>query len=68
MEAIVASLLEKSVVYGAFVWLLWHILSDFSKALNESNKTMKEISETLISFEQRLTRIEQSKESGRSAE
>lgn len=58
MEAVLASMFEKSIVYGAFLWLLYHVLGDFSKALTENNKTMKEISKTMISFEKRLANLE----------
>lgn len=67
MEAIFASVFEKSVVYGAFLWLLWHTLGEFSKALKESNNTMKEISKTLIGFEHRLEKIEKKQEDDKNA-
>lgn len=67
MEAILASMFEKSVVYGAFLWLLWYTLGEFSKALKESNKTMKEISKTLIGLEHRLAKIEKKQEDEQNA-
>lgn len=61
MEEIIASLFEKSIVYGAFLWLLWHILGEFNSALKENSRTMKEMSKTLVSLDKRLAKIEHDK-------
>ena len=67
METIIASVFEKSIVYGAFLWLLYHILGEFNLALKENSKTMKEMSKTMLSLDKRLEKIESQREDDNNA-
>jgi hypothetical protein len=74
MDTIIASMLEKSVISGAFVLLLWHFINTnarqmdkfadqlgrFSDQMGKSNKSLDGISKTLSGFDVRLQRLEAS--------
>jgi len=65
MEVAIASLLEKTIVGGAFVYMLHFFLTKFSSSLERISINMGFISETLLrinirldSVETRLTKVE----------
>lgn len=57
-EAFIASLLEKSIVAGAFVYMLYHFLGRFSASLEAVSRTLEKISRTLYKMDTRLDDIE----------
>lgn len=66
MDAIIAQLFEKSVVYGAFALLLHYVLyrqdkqlERFGKALDESNKTQTEIVKTLVELKDDVKKLKE---------
>jgi septal ring factor EnvC (AmiA/AmiB activator) len=71
METVIASLIEKSVVAGAFVLLLWHFINTnakqmdkFAEQLAKSNKALDNINKTLSGFDMRLQRLEEQNNKG----
>jgi len=58
MEAIIANLIEKSLIGGAFVYLLHYFLGRFSTALENVSKTLEGVSKTLLRMNLRLDSIE----------
>lgn len=58
-EAIVASLLEKTLVGGAFIYMLHYFLTKFSKTLETISSHMSQISETLFRINVRLDNVEE---------
>ena len=65
MEEVIARILEQSIISGAFILVLYHILhkqdeqlKNFSQEMKNSNKLLLEISKTLSQFGSRLENLE----------
>lgn len=65
METVIASMVEKSVITGAFLLLLWHFITTnakqmdkFAEQMSKSNRALENINKTLGSFDMRLQRLE----------
>lgn len=66
MEQLIAGLLEKSLVGGAFVYMLHYFLGRFSTTLEEVSITMSgvlttlgDISDTMQNMDARITKLEE---------
>lgn len=66
MEAVIASMVEKSVITGAFLLLLWHFITTnakqmdkFAEQMHKSNQALEKINKTLGGFDMRLQRLEE---------
>lgn len=66
MEAVIASMVEKSVITGAFLLLLWHFITTnarqmdkFAEQMRKSNQALEKINNTLSGFDMRLQRLEE---------
>jgi hypothetical protein len=66
MESVIASMIEKSVITGAFLLLLWHFITTnakqmdkFAEQMHKSNQALEKINKTLGSFDMRLQRLEE---------
>ena len=59
MEAVVASLLEKTLVGGAFIYLLHYFVNKQSVTLDRIAETLGKVSETLVSMDNRMGQLEQ---------
>lgn len=66
MEAVIASMVEKSVITGAFLLLLWHFITTnarqmdkFAEQMHKSNQALEKINKTLSGFDMRLQRLEE---------
>lgn len=57
-EQLIASILEKSLIGGAFIYMLHYFLGRFDKTLNELGNTLKDVSEILVTMNVRLDLIE----------
>lgn len=58
MEALVASLFEKSAIAGGFFYLLYFFVNKFNASLEKIATTMAQVSETLISIDSRMGTLE----------
>lgn len=58
MEAIIASVIEKSLVGGAFLYLLHAFVTKFSVTLNDVSITLAQVSHTLLSMDARMGKLE----------
>lgn len=61
MEQVIYQILEKTLVGGAFVYLLVHIIKDktqMSKNLKDFGKSLQDISHTLVSINQSIQALE----------
>jgi len=68
-EQLIANIIEKSVIAGAFVFMLYHFMGRFSQTLDSIGETLQSVSQTLLamntrldSIERRMDRIEREKE------
>lgn len=61
MENIIASLLEKSLVGGAFLYMLWMFTTKFNVTLENIADTLHQVSHTLTSLENRVSKLEEKK-------
>lgn len=59
METLIASLLEKTIVGGAFIYMLHFFLTKFSVSLETISTHMQKMSETLLRTNARLDNIEE---------
>lgn len=59
MEEIIASVIEKSLVGGAFLLLLYHYVTRVTTTLEKISKTMDKIDMRFEQVEQRITRLEE---------
>lgn len=59
MEGLIVSLFEKSLVGGAFVYLLYFFVNKFNITLLDVATTLKEVSGTLSSMDARMTTLEE---------
>lgn len=59
MEEIVVSIIEKSLIGGAFLYMLYYFLGRFGNALESVSKTLESISSTLLRTNFRLDAIEE---------
>lgn len=61
MEELILNLLEKSVISGCFVFLLYYVVQNM-KSISESNScigtTLKEVSNTLLKIDLRVETLE----------
>jgi hypothetical protein len=58
VEAVIASILEKTIVGGAFVYLLFHFVNRFGSALDKIGTQMENIASTLFRINTRLDNVE----------
>ena len=58
MEDVFISVLEKSVVGGAFMYLLYHFISRFTCSLTDVSNTLRQISQTMNSMDMRMEQME----------
>lgn len=58
MEQIIAGIVEKSLVGGAFVYLLHYFLTQFSKSLEKVTNTLDDISNTMRMMDARMHSVE----------
>lgn len=58
MEEVIVSLIEKSLVGAAFIYMLYFFLGQFSTSLQEVGKTLNDVSQTLLKMNTRLDNIE----------
>lgn len=58
IEEIVINLLEKSLIGGAFIYMLHFILVRFSGTLESVASTLEQTSKTLISLDSRMDLVE----------
>lgn len=58
MEALIVSLLEKTIVGGAFIYLLYYFVSKFSVTLERISATLERISNTLLRMDIRFENLE----------
>lgn len=58
MEQLIANLLEKSLVGGAFIYLLYMFITKFSVSQELIVKTLGEISHTLSTLDERVKKLE----------
>lgn len=63
MEEVIISLLEKSIVGGAFVYLLYYFTTFLSKLLGDMSTTIEKLGETLTSISNTLTKMDMRMES-----
>ena len=61
MEQLIASLLEKTLVGGAFIYLLHSFVNKQAVTLDKIADTLGKVSETLASLEQRVEKLEEKK-------
>lgn len=59
IEQVVADVIEKSLVGGAFLILLFYFLGSFSKSVNSIAENMVNVSNTLDKVNTRLESVEQ---------
>ena len=59
MEQVVASIVEKSLVGGAFVYMLHYFLNRFSASLEKVTSTLDDISNTMRMMDARMHSVEQ---------
>lgn len=58
MEQVIASILEKSLVGGAFLFLLYHNNVTLAGSIKEVANTLAEISKTMLSMDRRMEQVE----------
>jgi hypothetical protein len=58
MEQVIAGIFEKSLVGGAFLYLLYMFIAKFSVSQEMIVKTLGEISQTLSTLDERVKKLE----------
>lgn len=58
MDALIASILEKTLVGGAFIYLLHYFVTKFSATLERISHTLERISNTLLRMDIRFENLE----------
>lgn len=59
MEDMIATLLEKSLVGGAFLYMLYMFTTKFNVTLEKVADTLLEISKTLTNLDERVKKLEE---------
>ncbi len=58
MEQIIAGVIEKSLVGGAFLWLLYQYTTIITKSVNQIATTLAKVSSTMTSMDKRMAQVE----------
>ena len=58
MEQIIASVIEKSLVGGAFLYMLYHYTTRFTESLADVSITLKKVSTTMNRMDMRMEQME----------
>jgi hypothetical protein len=58
-EEVIAGLLEKSLVGGAFIYMLHFFLGKFASTLDNVSSTLDDVSTTLVNMNSRMEKVEQ---------
>lgn len=58
LEELIASLIEKSLIGGAFLYMLHFFLTKFSTSLDNVGNNLKSVSDALLKMNIRLDNIE----------
>jgi hypothetical protein len=58
METIIASVIEKSLVGGAFIYLLYMFTTKFNTTLEKIADTLVHVSNTLNNLDERVKKLE----------
>lgn len=58
MEQLIANIIEKSLVGGAFVYMLHYFLTKFSASLEKVTTTLNDISNTMQKMDTRMQSVE----------
>ena len=59
MEQLIAGVLEKSLIGGAFLYLLWHNNITLVNSVKDIALTLTDVSNTLIKMDKRMEQVEQ---------
>lgn len=59
MEAVIASVIEKSLIGGAFIYMLHFFLTKFSTSLEQVTSTLNDISNTMKIMDTRMEGVEE---------
>lgn len=59
MEQIIASVIEKSLIGGAFVYMLHYFLTQFSASLEKVTTTLEDVSNAMKMMNARMQSVEQ---------
>jgi hypothetical protein len=58
MEQVIASVIEKSLIGGAFLWLLYHNQVNVLSTVKEISNTLTEVVTTLHKMDLRMEQVE----------
>lgn len=58
MEQIIAGVIEKSLIGGAFVYMLHHFLTQFSTSLEKVTTTLEDVSNAMKMMNARMQSVE----------
>lgn len=59
MEQIIAGVIEKSLIGGAFIYMLHYFLTQFSTSLEKVTRTLEDVSNTMKMMDARMHIVEQ---------
>lgn len=59
LEEVVGSVLENSLIGGAFVYMLYYITKNFKEALDKNTDKLEQISDTLEMMDRRIAKLEE---------
>lgn len=58
MEQLIANIIEKSLVGGAFIYMLHYFFTQFSASLEKVTSTLDDISSTMRTMDARMQSVE----------
>lgn len=59
MEEVIASILEKSLIGGSFLYMLWMFTNKFNVTLEKIANTLVDVSNSLHNLDERVKKLEE---------